>query len=398
MDLWVDKYKPDNILNLLGQPKAMGEVSAFIREWEPGKAMLIHGPTGVGKTLSVELLAREKKHLLLQLNASDTRNSKGIEDFLSHSSRSKALFHDGKIILIDEVDGISSRDRGAAASIVKIIKNSRFPVFLIANDPWNPKLLPLRSYCSLVRFNRVHSASIEKRLKGICREEGIEAEEGVLKSLARWSQGDLRSAISDLQIIAYGKTALKESDLKILGYRERETNIFNVLPTIFHSRSMAASKKAIQNVDKDPDEMFLWIETNLPSELRTAENMQKGYDILSKADLFRSRISRQQNWRFRGFMVDMMSGVSLFRSDEKHGFTPYQPPQRIRMLGRSKQKRAMMNALCTRLGEFAHTSKRTVKRDYLPYFKIILKKQKKSQKDKGDFFLESEEEKLIKAG
>jgi replication factor C large subunit len=398
MDLWVDKYKPDNIMNLLGQPKAMGEVSAFIRDWVQGKAMLIHGPTGVGKTLSVELLAREKKHLLLQLNASDTRNSKGIEDFLSHSSRSKPLFHEGKIILIDEVDGISSRDRGAAASIVKIIKDSVFPVFLIANDPWNSKLLPLRSYCSLVRFNKIHSASIEKRLKGICSEEGIDVEEGVLKNLARWSQGDLRSAISDLQIIAYGKTTLKDSDLKILGYRERESNIFNVLPTVFHSKSMAASKKVISNTDKDPDEIFLWIETNLPNELRSPENMRKGYDIMSKADLFRSWVSRQQNWRFRGFMVDMMSGVSLFRSDEKHGFTPYQSPQRIMMLGRSKQKRAIMNALCSKLGEFTHTSKRTIKRDYLPYLKIILKKQKKSQKEDGDFFLETEEEKMIKAG
>jgi len=398
MDLWVDKYKPGELSGLIGQPKALQEIADYLMEWEQGKAFFIHGPPGVGKTLAVELLAREKKHVLLQLNASDTRNAKGIEDFLGNASVSKALFHKGKIILIDEVDGISPQDRGAMASIVKIIKNSRFPIFLIANDPWKPKLIPLRSYCKLVRFNRIHSASIEKRLRGVCEKEGIEAEENVLKNLARWSQGDLRSAISDLQIVAYGKKSLKDSDLQILGYRERKSNIFNILPTVFHSKSMNAAKKAIQSVDKDPDEVFLWIETNLPNELRTPENMQKGYEILSKADLFRNWVSRQQNWRFKGFMVDMLSSLSLFRSEEKHGFSPYQPPQRIAMLGRSKQKRAMLDSLCSRLGSFTHSSKRTVKRDYLPYLRIILRKRKKKDAREGDFFLEPDEEKLIKAG
>jgi replication factor C large subunit len=395
MDLWVDKYKPWEISGLLGQPKALQETKDFLSEWERGKALFVHGPPGVGKTLAVELLARERKHVLLQLNASDTRNAKGIEGFFGNASVSKALFHKGKIMLIDEVDGIPAADRGAVASIVRIIKDSRFPVILIANDPWKSKLLPLRNHCKLLRFNRIHSASIEKRLKEICKEEGIETEGDALKNLARWSQGDLRSAISDLQIVAYGKKALQDSDLQILGYRERESNIFNILPTVFHSRSMGAAKKAIQNVDKDPDEVFLWVETNLPNELRTPENMQRGYEILSRADIFRNRVLKQQNWRFKGFMVDLLSGLSLFRSEEKHSFSPYQPPQRIAMMGRSKQRRAMMDSLCDRLGSFTHSSKRSVKRDYLPYLKIILKKRKREE---GGFLLDSDEEKLIKAG
>lgn len=394
MDLWVDKYKPESVSGLVGQPKAMQEVAGFLKEWKKGKAMFIHGPAGVGKTIAIELLAKERGHLLLRLDASDIRNASGIESFFGNASKSKALFHGGKIMMIDEVDGISSRDRGAVASIVKIMKDSRFPVLVVGNDPWKTKLAPLRNYCTMLRFNKVHSASVEKRLKDICKKEVIEVEENVLKNLARWSQGDLRSAISDLQIVAYGKKSLTNSDLSILGYRERESNIFNILPTIFHSKSMNAAKKAIQNIDKDPDEVFLWIETNLPNELRTPENMQKGFDVLSRADLFRSWISRQQNWRFRGFMIDMLSSVSLFRDEEKHGFAPYQTPQKLVMMGRTKAKRAMLNSLCERLGSYTHTSKRSVKRDYLPYFRIILKAKKQGD----DFSLEPEEEKLIKSG
>jgi replication factor C large subunit len=393
MELWVSKHKPEELSGIVGQPKAIQEILAFAGRWKPGKAMLIHGPPGVAKTLAVELLAKERKELLLQVNASDTRNASGIDELLGNSSRSRAMFHRGKIILIDEIDGISSRDRGAVTSIIKVIKESSFPIFLIANDPWKPKLMPLRGYCSMLRFNRIHPASIAKRLKEICELEGICAGEDVLKNLARWSQGDMRSAISDLQIIGYGKKPLTSADLQILGYRERGSSIFDILPTVFHSGSIKAARKAIGSTDKDPDEVFLWIETNLPNELITPENMQGGYEVLSRADLFRSRISRQQNWRFRGFMVDMLSGLSLFRSGEKHGFAPYQTPQRLAMMGRSKQRRAIMDDLCTRIGEFAHASKRTVKRDYLPYLKIVLKKHKK---DSG-FSLSSEEEKLIKS-
>lgn len=396
MELWVDKHKPGSIPDIAGQGRAIGEARGFLDEWKPGQALLLHGPAGVGKTLSVELLAKERGSLLLQLNASDTRNSRGIEEFLGNSTRSRALFHKGKIVLIDEVDGISGRDRGAVSSIVKIIRESVFPVFLIANDPWKQKLMPLRGCCKLVRFNRIHSASVEKFLRNVCSKEGIAADDGVLKSLARWSHGDMRSAISDLQIAAYGKGRLREDDLKILGYRERESSIFNILPTLLRSGSMSASKNAIQNSDKDPDEIFWWIETNLPRELRTPENMQKGYDILSKADIFRGWISRQQNWRFMGFMVDMLSGVSLYKSEEKGGFSPYQPPQKLAMLGRSKKRRAMMDSLCGRFGGFAHASKRTVKKDYFPYLRIILKNQK-TKGTEGGFFLDAEEEKLIRA-
>ena len=53
-----------------------------------------------------------------------------------------------------------------------------------------------------------------------------------------------------------------------------------------------------------------------------------------------------------------------------------------------------MDSLAARIGEFTHASKKTVKRDYLPYLKIILKKQKKLD---GDFLLEPDEEKLIKS-
>jgi replication factor C large subunit len=376
--LWAEKHKPLTVSGIASQQKAIAEALAFVDSFEPGKALMLTGAAGTGKTLLVETLARERGLLLLQLNASDVRNAEAIAGFFDDASRTKSLFHKGKIILMDEVDGISGNDKGAVSAITKVIKQSLYPVFLIANDPWAVKLRPLRPYVKMVKFSKVHSASIEKRLREISEKEGISVRGTVLKDLARWSQGDLRSAISDLQTVAQGKKEISENDLEILGYRERESSIFEILPTVFKSRSINASRKAIQSVDKDPDEVFWWIENNIPMEF-PVEKLAEAYDLLSKADMFRSRTAVQQNWRFKAIMTDLISGISVVKGESHaphHGFMMYQAPQKIIMMGRTKGKRAEMGSLCKKIGEAAHVSKRAVKRDYLPYMRIILKKEK----------------------
>jgi replication factor C large subunit len=393
-NLWTEKHKPLKVVGIAGQAKAIAEALAFVDSFQPGHALMLTGPSGVGKTLLVETIARERGLLLLQLNASDARSAESIESFFNDASRTRSLFHKGKIILLDEVDGISGNDRGAVASITKIIKQSLFPVFLIANDPWAQKLRPLRPYVKMVKFSKVHVASVEKRLKEICEQEGVTPQGSVLKDLARWAQGDLRSAIADLQTVAQGKSEFASQDLEILGYRERESSIFDILPTIFKSRSINASRRAIQSTDKDPDEVFWWIENNIPIEF-PPEKLAQAYDLLSKADIMRGRTMVQQNWRFKAIMTDMISGISVVKGEAhapQHGFMMYQAPQKIMMMGRTKGSRAEMAILCKKIGDKAHASTRVVKRDYLPYMRIILKE--KPEQTKSEFSVSLSEDDL----
>ncbi|RLJ04790.1 MAG: replication factor C large subunit [Candidatus Aenigmatarchaeota archaeon] len=374
---WTEKYKPERVSEIYGQEKHISEILNWINSWKPGKGLLISGPPGVGKTLCVEVIAKENSFELLRLNASDERSSEKIEKFLLDSSRTASLFGKGKIILLDEIDGISPQDRGAVNSIIKIIKVSNYPVILIANNPWVQKLRNLREYVKNIKFSKLRSASIQKKLKEICEKEGIRVEGNVLKNLSRWSQGDMRSAINDLQTIAEGKKEITDRDLEILGYRERESNIFEILPVIFKSRSLSASKKVIQSADKDPDEIFLWIENNIPLEI-PKEKLPEVFDLISKADIFRMLVIRQQNWRFKGYMTDLMSGVSVIKGESHapvRGFIPYQSPQRIRQMGRTKARREAVNNLCRKIGRLVHTSAGVARREYLPYLRILTKKK-----------------------
>jgi len=373
MQLWTEKYAPDHPEGIVGQGKAVSDTLGWMSSWRKGKALFLHGPPGSGKTLLAEIIAKKGNLQLIRMNASDRRTAEGIDSLLSDASRTHSMFHKGKLILIDEVDGISGRsDRGGIPSIIRIIKDSSFPVIVIANDAWNTRLSPLRKVSTMVKFNKVMTPSIEKMLREICKKEGIGFDEDAIKGLARWSQGDMRSAIFDLQIVSMGRKSLTSGDMESLGFRERESNIFSMLPTIFGSRNINASRKLIRESDRDPDEILLWIESNVHQVFRDAEGLARAYDILSRADIFRARVHIQQNWRFKGIMSDMMAGISL--SGHSAGYVPYQHPQRIMMLARSRSRREAMRMAATKIGEHAHCSRKIAIRDYFPYMRIILKK------------------------
>ncbi len=372
--LWADKYRPGKTEQIAGQGKPVQEMLQFVDNFKPGKAVLLSGPTGTGKTALVEALANERGFELQRLNASDRRGSEQIESF-AQVAMIRPMFQKGKIILIDEVDGIPGTDRGAVGAITKLVKKSRFPVFLLAIDPWKPKLRPLHSHSKQVKFSKVPVPSIAKRLREISQKEGISVPEDVLKSLARWSGGDLRSAINDLEMISRGKKELSAKDMEALGYRERGSQIFDVLPTIFKSGSIKAAKKVIQEADMDADSIFWWIEGNIPA-IYSGDTLARAYELLSKADMFRAKVMKQQNWRFKAFMVDMFSSISVGVTERKHGYIQFRPPDRLIQMGRTKFMRARMNSLCRKIGEHAHCSSRIVKKAYVPYLKTILKKEK----------------------
>jgi len=375
--MWTEKHKPATLEDVAGQGKAVSEVRSWVGSRKRGQAMLLAGPPGCGKTLMVEALAKESGATLIQLNASDKRSTQDIEEF-AQTATTMPLFGGSKIILIDEADGLSGKqDRGAASAIIKLIKASNYPIFLTANDPWSPKLKSLKPYIKTIKVHKVPAPSVAKRLRDICVAEGIAPDEDALKHLARWSQGDMRSAVNDLQIAAQGKNAFTSDELQVLGFRERESTVFDVLPTIFRSGSMSASRKAIHMADKDSDELFWWMESNMHLEFKDPAELADAFETLAKADVFRGLVMNQQNWRFKGFMVDMMAGVSLSRKDSKtHGFIQYQPPKKFIQMARAKGRNAMIASAHSKLGGMLHCSKKSLLRDYAPYLKLIERKRK----------------------
>src|SRR5690606_5537776 len=125
-----------------------------------------------------------------------------------------------------------NEDRGGIRAINKIIKESHHPIIMMANDPYSKRITSLKSKCQVINIRKVHTNSIVALLKRICVKEGIEFEEHVLRTLAKRSNGDLRSAINDLQVIAQGKNSITSNDLEIISEKDNVNNIFDSIRTV----------------------------------------------------------------------------------------------------------------------------------------------------------------------
>jgi len=375
---WTVKHKPKTLGEVVGNREAIAQLIGWLKSWEKGipkkRAAFLYGPPGIGKTVAVEALANDWNLELVEKNASDYRTEEAVQKFAGLASQYGTLFGKKRLVLFDELDGLTGReDRGGVGAIIKVVKQARCPIILIANNAYNPRLSSLRYYCLLIQFKKPPARSVAKRLRQICQREGIEPEEEALKFIAQRSQGDVRSAINDLQALAQGKKRLAYEDVSWLAHRDRKDAIFNVLRLVFYSKSCEVAKNAVDMADVDHNMLFEWIYENMPYHLRDPEDLARAMESLAIADLYRSRIRQTHNWKLTRYVIDFMTaGVAVAREKTKPaGFVPLRFPERIKMLSRTKRERQMQSKIGWKIKRRCHISVVNAIREFLPYLKVI---------------------------
>jgi len=356
----VTRHKPKKISDVIGNSTALVNIMEYIKSFKPGKAILLYGAPGIGKTIISQVISADNKMNITEVHASEIDEVKKIKS----SSMMMSLFGAKRIIVIDEVDNYT--DKGTVAEIINLIKTSKFPVILTANDAYDKGLRTLRTYCDLIQFRRIGTLSIGKKLREICAKEGVEVADDIIIRIAENSSGDLRSAINDLQIIITNRKKVTHTEM--ISFRERGINIFDAIRIIFKSNNLNDASKAIDSCDKDIEEIFWWMEQNITNEYKKPEEIAFAFDILSKADIFREKVYVGKNYRMLLYMKNMMASITLIRKD--NAYTSYKPPERIMILGKSKEDRAEDNETHGKLAQELHCSKRSIK-NQLPYLKII---------------------------
>jgi replication factor C large subunit len=377
---WTVKHKPRTLAEIVGNKEAIEQLINWVKSWETGvpkkKAAFIYGPPGIGKTVAVETLAHDFHMEFVEKNASDYRTEDAVNRFAGLASQYGSLFGGRRIVLLDELDGLTgTADKGGVKATTDIVKNAQSPIVLISNIAYDPRFTNLRSYCLLIEFKKPAAGEVMKHLVRICRSEGIAAEEGALKFIAQRSEGDVRSAVNDLQALAQGKKSLSYSDVSWLGYRDRQESIFNVLRMIIYGKTCTGAKQAVNMADVDIDMLFEWIYENVPAHLTDPHDLAMAMDALSKADVYRGRIRAAQDWSFTRYVIDYMTaGVAMARQKSRaQGWIPFKFPTRIQMLSRSKVDRAMQLSIGRKIKRRCHISAVRASKQVLPYLRIIFK-------------------------
>ena len=376
-DIFTEKHAPQAFDQFVGNSGLVQTVKDWARAWNEGKSgkpLLFHGPPGVGKTCLALLTAKLSGWQVFELNASDLRNKDVIERLVSAAAFNSSFTGGKRLILLDEVDGLQRADRGGNTAILNVIKQSQNPVILTANKIYTKdrKLDAIKAYCQEMKFTKIMSPSIAKRLREVCEREGIDYDLEVLKALAQNSSGDLRAALLDLQSLSFDQKITLE-DLDSGGYREREEDIFKIMEKIFKSRDLAQIRRAKAASEVDNRLLKGWIEENIPRIYKKGDDAELAFRKLSKADVFDGRIMRRQHWGFLRYSSELMaSGVALAKENDYHGWLQVQFPQLLKKLSASKSTRNLKQGLAAKMSSAIHTSPRQIIKSDLPFLKMVL--------------------------
>ncbi|EQD78353.1 replication factor C large subunit, partial [mine drainage metagenome] len=155
------------------------------------KPIMLFGPSGTGKTSTAYALAHEMGWNLVELNASDYRDSASILTKLMPAAMSRSLFGKMNMILLDEIDELVARfDSGANKAIIDLIESARCPVVFTANDFWDKKISFLRTRVEPVAYRRVASFSAAALVERVAKANAIKIDGDAVKAIVVRSNGD----------------------------------------------------------------------------------------------------------------------------------------------------------------------------------------------------------------
>ncbi|MFH1510697.1 MAG: replication factor C large subunit, partial [Candidatus Woesearchaeota archaeon] len=194
--------------------------------------------------------------------------------------------------------------------------------------------------------------------------------------------------INDLQSMG----EISAESVQELSDRDRTESVMQALMKVFKTTQPDIALPAFDNVQEDTDQLFLWIDENLPKEYTRPKDLARAYDALSLADIYRGRIRRWQHWRFLVYIHNLLTaGVALGKDEKYHAFVKYGPTTRILKIWQANQRQQRKKAIAQKIADKTHSSKKDVMKSTMPYMKAIFKNKEMAEKISDQYDLDKEE-------
>ncbi len=176
---WVHRLTPQKLSECTNQGN-ITKMSSWLESWENKKsgdsvknAILLHGPSGTGKSLYARLLLKEHGYNdVLYFSTSDVRTynrlTKRIDKFIKNFT---FLSFTGvtvkRAIIFDELEGVGTSDKGCMKKIIEMLYPRKtktkqkmssvirynVPIICITNNINDPRSNKIKKYCNLINFS-----------------------------------------------------------------------------------------------------------------------------------------------------------------------------------------------------------------------------------------------------
>ena len=322
-ELFVDKYKPKTIQEIIGHKEQINELGKWLDAFPTSlknpdykRGVLITGPPGIGKTTMAHLVATTLGYKVAEYNASDTRSIKSLEGL-----GLRRLFKE--VVIMDEIDGLS--ERGSVGEIAALIKTSQVPIICIANEK-PPKLKPIISVTLDIKCNRPMKSTVAialtKKMPGTTKEQ--------IEKLCEQSGNDIRSVLNTLDF-GQGLGGLKASgDLKPAGdlkaskdpsllceersysssRKDPQQDIFSATSKLFRNKKLSFAE-ADDLVFTDFNMVPLMVQEAYAAASADIEELEAAAERLSLGDLMSKQLYRDMNdWSLLPHIVSNAAAVT----------------------------------------------------------------------------------------
>ncbi|XP_021496347.1 replication factor C subunit 1 isoform X2 [Meriones unguiculatus] len=432
--LWVDKYRPTSLRNIIGQQgdqSCANKLLRWLRDWHKSspeekkhakfgklsskddgssfKAALLSGPPGVGKTTTASLVCQELGYSYVELNASDTRSKNSLKAIVAESLNNtsiKGFYTSGAApsvssrhaLIMDEVDGMAgNEDRGGIQELIGLIKHTKIPIICMCNDRNHPKIRSLVHYCFDLRFQRPRVEQIKSAMLSIAFKEGLKIPPPAMNEIILGANQDIRQVLHNLSMCCVQSKALTYDQAKADSQRAKKDirlGPFDVARKVFAAGEETAHMSLMDKSDlffHDYSIAPLFVQENYlhVKPVAAGGDMKKHLMLLSRAadsicdgDLVDSQIRSKQNW---SLLPTQAIYASVLPGELMRGYMTQFPtfPSWLGKHSSTGKHDRIVQDLALHMSLRTYSSKRTVNMDYLSHIRDALVRPLTSQGVEG---------------
>jgi len=215
--LWVEKYRPMELKNYVGNEHLKVKVQKYIEEKDIPH-LLLYGKAGTGKTTLAKLIINNIECDHLYINASD-ENSVDAVRFKIRAFASTVGFKDMKVVILDECDYLTPNAQAALRNVMETF--SKHCRFILTCNYVERVIDPIQSRCQSYKIVPPTKSDVARQLNNILNKEQVESNIDDIKIIVDSNYPDIRRVINSAQrqvvndTLVIDKSSVVHQDFKL---------------------------------------------------------------------------------------------------------------------------------------------------------------------------------------
>lgn len=316
--LWINKYKPTMINQLIGKSDAILKISNWLNNIKSNKiqTLIISGHHGVGKSILIELILKKFNYEGFIINQNDIkeyRNNDLLKDIFqikNFENTNNFIFRKRKALIFDGAESITlSSEKKYIMDIFKENnKAKKVPLIFITNLHHNKTINDIKKQALYIELEFPHNKEIMSMLGYICKQENILIKKSAIEILIEYCMKDMRKLVYLLEEIKNNFDTTIDSKmindfLNSSKKKNKDISLFDATRMIINEDLEFTDINKLYEIEKVL--LPLMIHENYPKKVlkntktKLEDNlyrMIKVSDSISRGDNIETSIYTDQNW------------------------------------------------------------------------------------------------------